>query len=102
MPTETAPDMLPTIYLVAGARPNFMKLAPMVRAFEQGQRLLSGIPNSFLCLRIQKWNVPDIAQGHATLVCVWNDFAVFVPLVNRLVRFVASAALKYLIHVGGR
>ena len=26
--------MLPTIYLVAGARPNFMKLAPMVRAFD--------------------------------------------------------------------
>ena len=26
--------MTPTVYLVAGARPNFMKLAPLVRAFE--------------------------------------------------------------------
>ena len=30
---------MPTIYLVAGARPNFMKIAPIVRAFQAQQKL---------------------------------------------------------------
>lgn len=30
---------MPTIYLVAGARPNFMKIAPIVRAFQAQQQL---------------------------------------------------------------
>jgi len=30
---------LPMIYLVAGARPNFMKIAPMVRALQANGRL---------------------------------------------------------------
>ncbi|MGZ8320256.1 MAG: UDP-N-acetylglucosamine 2-epimerase, partial [Telluria sp.] len=30
---------MPTIYLVAGARPNFMKIAPIVRAFQAQQAL---------------------------------------------------------------
>src|SRR5512139_1365850 len=37
-----SPDMgyeLPIIYLVAGARPNFMKIAPIIRAIEADGRL---------------------------------------------------------------
>lgn len=36
---ETSPSSMRTIYLVAGARPNFMKIAPVVRALQTNGRL---------------------------------------------------------------
>ena len=38
------PDLgyeLPNIYLVAGARPNFMKIAPIIRALLAAERILA-------------------------------------------------------------
>jgi UDP-N-acetylglucosamine 2-epimerase (non-hydrolysing) len=37
--TPAAPDPRPVLHLVAGARPNFMKIAPLVRALEADGRL---------------------------------------------------------------
>ena len=68
-------------------------------AFEEEDWFLRRIAYPFLRFRIEKRNVPNIGDGHALLVAVVDDLAVFIAGIDGFAMLVALSALENLINI---
>src|SRR4029434_10466559 len=71
-------------------------------SLQQEKRLLRGISDALLRLRVEIRNVPGVAQRNALLCTVGDRYAVLMAGIDRFSEVVSLSALKNLVDVGRR